>query len=385
MQAILHKRLRGVVWTMLAGLVIGPALGALLGLLDNASTTRYAVQALWIGLLAGAAIGGYEQFIGPRVSRRHSFRVYLVLRVAVYTFILMSALVGVDATARVGEIARAGTSDHVLRSAVRQYILEATFGRDLALSMVLAVIGSSLINIAALFNPRQLLRYLSGQYFYPEDVDRLFLFVDIRGSTELAERLGAKRYSRMVSDLFTDLAEPILAWKGEVYQYVGDGVIVTWPLSRGIPQARCVRCFFEMQGIVARRSPVYRRLYGAVPSIKASLHGGPVVAVWVGEVKKELAYHGDVLNTTARIESLCNETGEDLLVSEVVFRLLPQPHSFESRPVGRVALRGKAVPLVLFGVRRRTAGAPSKWWRPPSPRWRAQPAEPRAADTCERD
>jgi len=88
-------------------------------------------------------------------------------------------------------------------------------------------------------------------------------------------------------------------------------------------KAQCVRCFFLMQRSIEARKYSYLRQYGHYPRFKAGLHCGRVVATWVGKVKRKIVYHGDVLNTTARIQSLCNELGQELLISEDLLTQLP--------------------------------------------------------------
>ena len=131
----------------------------------------------------------------------------------------------------------------------------------------------------------------------------------------MAERLGDLIYSQVVAKIFYDISEAILAWKGQVYQYVGDGVIVSWPLAQGVKDATCVRCFFDMIALLEAKSERYRTRYGTAPSLRGGLHGGSVVTTWVGEAKKELAFHGDTLNTTARIQDVASRLDRTLLAS----------------------------------------------------------------------
>ena len=89
-------------------------------------------------------------------------------------------------------------------------------------------------------------------------------------------------------------------------------------MVEALKDAACVECFLEMQRQLGARAERYRTRYDVTPSIRGAVHGGPVVTTWVGEAKKELAFHGDTLNATFRIESMCRELGADFLVSELV-------------------------------------------------------------------
>ena len=61
----------------------------------------------------------------------------------------------------------------------------------------------------------------------PKAEDRVFLFLDLEGSTQLAERLGSALYFELLRRCLDDLTEPILETEGEIYQYAGDEIVVT--------------------------------------------------------------------------------------------------------------------------------------------------------------
>jgi adenylate cyclase len=157
-----------------------------------------------------------------------------------------------------------------------------------------------------LLGPGTLVRYLFGRYHRPRQEARIFMFLDLKDSTSIAERLDIGAYYSFVNDFFHDITEPVLATKAQIYQYVGDEVVQTWPMARGLHHANCVRVFYEIEAAVQRNGPYYLARYGFVPEYKAGLHGGEVISAEIGDLKRDLIYSGDVLNTTARIQSECN-------------------------------------------------------------------------------
>jgi len=142
-----------------------------------------------------------------------------------------------------------------------------------------------------------------GKYHQVKQEERLFLFIDLNHSTDIAEEMGELEYSHFLQDYFYDISEPIARYFGRIYQYVGDEAVVTWPLKKGVKFSVCIRCFFAIQKQIRRYSAYYEKRYGKVPGFKAALHGGTIVVSEVGKYKSEIAYHGDALNTTARILS----------------------------------------------------------------------------------
>jgi adenylate cyclase len=199
---------------------------------------------------------------------------------------------------------------------------------------------------------RVLWNLLVGKYHQPAQEERVFMFLDMRASTTHAERLGAVRFSSLLQDCFRDLTRTIRLHRVEVYQYVGDEAVLTWTPADGLANANCIRAFFHFLEALEARAAEYEARYGFVPVFKAGINLGPVVAAEVGIVKREIAYHSDVLNTAARIQSQCNELGHLLLVSQAVQERLPPDPRFMLELAGDVVLRGKAQAVKIYGVTR---------------------------------
>ena len=200
------------------------------------------------------------------------------------------------------------------------------------------------------YGPGVFVSFILGRYFHPKREERIFMFLDIRGSTAIAERLGEIKYFNFLKDLFRDLTPGILDAKGEIYQYVGDEIVISWQRDVGVSKSNCIKCFQNIQQILASKTAYYQEQYqGAVPELKAGLHAGYVMVGELGIVKREIAYSGDVLNTTARIQSKCNEMGVNILLSKYLLdKIKSVPESFQLTPVGELNLRGKKQPVMLY-------------------------------------
>ena len=191
--------------------------------------------------------------------------------------------------------------------------------------------------------------FLLGRYFKPKREERIFMFLDLRSSTTIAEKLGEEKYFSFIKDVFKDATPSILEAKGEIYQYVGDEIVISWKMENGKKNANCLRCFFDIQHALIRNSDYYLETYGVKPVFKAGLHFGNVMAGEVGVVKRDIAFSGDVLNTAARIQSKCNELKVNILFSKYLLdKLALPPHSFNIRKMGEMLLRGKNQKVVLY-------------------------------------
>lgn len=198
---------------------------------------------------------------------------------------------------------------------------------------------------------------LIGRYRKPVEEERAFMFLDLKSSTTIAEQLGHRLYSRLIQDCFRDLTGALLRTRAEVYQYVGDEAVLSWPVELAAADANCLNAYFQFADLLESRSEYYRATYGLVPLFKAGINLGQVTVVEVGVLKRAIVYHSDVLNTAARVQALCNEHGKALLVTEAVREKLQATpfrsfRSFRFESVGDILLRGKTQPVGVYSVER---------------------------------
>lgn len=242
----------------------------------------------------------------------------------------------------------------VLRQ-VRAYLMGPENLKNLFFWLFVSLSTVVALQVNDKYGPGNFLNFLLGRYYHPRTEERIFMFLDLRASTAIAERLGAERYFEFTKDFFKHATDAILLTDGEVYQYIGDEILVSWRSSKGIRNNNCLRCFFEVGRIIGRESGYYQKRYGIIPAFKAGLHGGKVTAGEIGVIKRDIAFSGDVLNTAARIQAKCNELGVDILLSQSLADRLPLESSpYEIVSMGQVDLRGKLREVRLVSVRERS-------------------------------
>ncbi len=207
-----------------------------------------------------------------------------------------------------------------------------------------------MLQINSKFGHRTFWNILRGRYHTPKEEKRIFMFLDLDDSTTIAENLGNKRYHTLLKDFFADITDPIIENKGNIYQYVGDEVVVAWDYKEGTEAQHCLKCFFDIKAVLANRELYYLGRYGWVPSFKAGFHSGNVVAGEVGIVKRDITYSGDVLNTTARILAKCREFKEEVLISSDLLSLLNINQNYQSRLLGNVHLKGKSKEVSIHSL-----------------------------------
>jgi adenylate cyclase len=222
-----------------------------------------------------------------------------------------------------------------------------------AISFFPSLLVGAAYELTRLVGSRVLFNVALGRYRSPVREARVLMFLDLAGSTSLAEAMGELRVQGLLTRFFFDIDGAIVAHGGEVHAYVGDEVIVTWPLDDRISGGRCIECFFAIADSIAERADSYRQEFGMVPSFRAGLHAGHVVISECGSSRRQLAYFGDTVNVTARLQEHCKEVGRNLLVSADLLRLMKLKPAFAVEPLGQAHLRGRAAAIEVFAVERR--------------------------------
>jgi len=215
---------------------------------------------------------------------------------------------------------------------------------------VLSVTVQFVVQMNRMIGANVLSYFAAGVYRSPRTEERMFLFLDLEGSTELAERLGSAKYFELLRRFIDDLTEPVLEAEGEIYQYAGDEVVITWPIEPGLRAANCLRCFFGIRAAIEGRAARYKVDFGVVPRFRGGLHGGTVTAGELGDLKQQIVFVGDILNTAARLEEYAKRTGLDLVVSGPLLDRLALPPGIHATPCGDLAIRGKEARVRAFSV-----------------------------------
>lgn len=202
--------------------------------------------------------------------------------------------------------------------------------------------------IRSLIGKEKLRNYLLGKYQTPSNEERIFMFLDLKGSTTLTEKLGNELYFSLLNDYFNDLTSPILKSRAEIYQYVGDEVVLSWSIKNGLKNSNCLRFYEFAKEKINSRNDYYLNRYNVIPEFKAGLHIGKVVIAQIGQIKKDIIYSGDVLNTTSRMEGLCNTNEANLIISKKLLNQLEPSDNWEPSPLPETQLKGKNEEVSLF-------------------------------------
>ncbi len=229
-------------------------------------------------------------------------------------------------------------------------VFDAVFRNSLMFSIGMALFGNLVIEMGRLLGYGTLKNLLLGRYVRPRREQKVFLLIDMKNSTGLAEKLGPIRFHELLNDFFRDIADAALECDAEIHKYVGDEAILTWPQSTALANGDCLACPFVARQRIADNEAQYRRRFNVVPEFRAALHCGEIVTGEIGEVRREIAYVGDTLNVAARLLEASKSLGRDVLVSAELLALVRLPQDLQAEPLPMLSIRGRAAPLAIAAL-----------------------------------
>jgi adenylate cyclase len=243
-------------------------------------------------------------------------------------------------------------------------VFREIFSKNFIVVGVFISVMNILFSIARLVNANMgkgnLWKLITGKYHTPREESFIFMFLDLKSSTTAAEQIGHIKYSEMIQECYYDLTIPLQKYEGAVYQYVGDEAVIYWNPQNGLRETNCLKLFFEFDKLLRKKKDLYLEKYGWQPEFKASVHIGPAIVTQVGSIKREIAFHGDTLNTAARIQALCNAKASKILISETLQEQISNSSAdrehFSFLEKGEEALKGRNEKMGVFGVEKSGEG-----------------------------
>jgi class 3 adenylate cyclase len=177
---------------------------------------------------------------------------------------------------------------------------------------------------------------------------------DVRGSTEIAERLDLEAVRDVMERYFQAAREVLESHGGTVEKFVGDAVMAAF----GIPTVheddalRAVRAAAELREAMAELNSELQQRYAARLEIRTGVNTGEVIA---GDPAAGQAFvSGDPVNVAARLEQAA-ASGE-VLIGEPTYRLVRD--AVEVKEMEPLELKGKSEPVPAYRLVGVAAEAP---------------------------
>jgi adenylate cyclase len=337
----LPNRIRLILWFTLIAAIVGALYGHMNAVMDDSSVFSFdgVPRGILTGVVIASILTSFEVFILSEPIgaplRQAAFPVHVAVKSVIYLAVILFGL---------------ALGAWLFPAPYEAGVLMPVQRRDVLFSVAASFVFTFMFDMNRLLGQNVLLNFITGRYHRPRVEERVFLFIDMEGSTGFAERLGALAFHRLLNRFVIDLSGPIVAARGEIHRYVGDELIATWKLADGIAEARCVHACFAALERLSALALTYQREFGAAVNFRAGLHCGPVVTGEMGSVKKEIVFLGDTVNTAARIQEFCRQTGDRVLASADLIDRLALPAGIAKRSLGDLRLRGKESDVALYAL-----------------------------------
>jgi len=238
--------------------------------------------------------------------------------------------------------------DPVVIASLGRFVGEFSFWSIIIYTFAILTISLFYSEISNYVGFGVLSNFFLNKYHKPKQEVRIFMFLDMKSSTTIAEQIGHVKYFDLLKRYYADMTNAILETSGQIYQYVGDEIVVSWPKEIGVYNNNCFLCLKKIDSEILNNKEYYLREFGFLPEFKAGFHIGEITAGEIGIIKKDIIYTGDVLNTTARIQAQCNNYESKILISEDLLKRLTNKIQDRAIIIGELQLRGKSKSINLF-------------------------------------
>jgi adenylate cyclase len=316
--------------------VIGMAVFVLIGWIVGRAIGAPTANAIFVAAYVGLTIGVFEVFFVQSKAGNRFRALNPLLHTALYGLVVLAvyALGILLVTWLVAPPEQAAA-------------IQARIPKSLPAVFAITVITVLVLRVVSFLGARNLFYLLIGRYQRPVFEKRVFLFVDLKDSTKITEELGAKRAREFISRFLFDISKPITDHRGDIYKYMGDGIIATWDWDAAIDRANVVAALVEAKAAIETRASKYVAKFGRAPEFRAGIHGGEVIISEQGDLRRAIEYNGDNINIAARMEAKAKEHGLPVVVSETIARELEAQDVTLTR-IGEEAVKGISKPIGLY-------------------------------------
>ena len=172
-----------------------------------------------------------------------------------------------------------------------------------------------------------------------------FLFTDVRGFTNLSEKLEPEQVTEIMNKVLTAQVTCIQAHGGMVDKFIGDACMAIFnaPLDLDNHEERAVACAQDMRTAI-------KQLQKELPepiAIGIGVNSGEAVIGNMGsDTRFDFSGIGDAINVAARLESATKEVGEDILIGHETAKSV----DFSLKLLKPIKVKGKSKPLAIYTI-----------------------------------
>lgn len=290
-----------------------------------------------IGFIGSMVVAAFEFRIFNPQYRKLSFLTVIILKVILYFLAFIIIIIGVKGL--IDSLFKGmGFWEYLKSAEFRDFMVNQDFDIILTYTLFFLIIITFTIQMTRKIGYSTLLDTITGKYHTPREEERIFMLLDLRSSTSIAEKFGSLKYHQFLNDFYSDITKCIITAKGNIYRYVGDEIMVSWKKKTGLPNAICLRTYFYIKFEIRKQREKYLMNYGLVPEYTTCFHAGSIIAGEIGEVKSQIVFSGETLSELQKLKKASATFQKDLIISETLIQQLDLPPIYRKEALGNIPL-----------------------------------------------
>ena len=310
---------------------------------------RAMINGTIIGFFGGIIVAFFEFKIFNPQYRKISFLAVISLKTLLYFLAFIIIIVGVK-----GYIDSLfwgmGFWEYIQSAEFKHFIQEEDFKVILAYTLFFLAIITFTIQMSRKIGYSTLLNMITGKYHSPREEERIFMLLDLKSSTAIAEKFGNLKYHQFLNDFYYDITKCIITAKGNIYRYVGDEIVVSWNMKTGLQNVNFLRTYFYIKFEIRKQREKYLTLYGIVPEYTTCFHEGVIIVGEIGEVKSQIVFSGETLSELQKLKKARSKFQSDLIISESLIRQIEIPEIYIAEQLGNISLNDPGRKLKVYTV-----------------------------------
>jgi class 3 adenylate cyclase len=222
---------------------------------------------------------------------------------------------------------------------------------SIPLFLLVALLGVIVLRVFSFIGGRNIFYLLVGKYHRPVWERKIFMFLDINGSTKLVDALGPEKTNLLFGKFMFDASKPIADNGGEIYRYQGDDFVATWNWEAVRYPDGIFQAVDDLYATVERERAEYEKSFGVCPDFRAGIHGGEIITCEEGDIRRNIAFYGDTINIAARMETKAREVGMDCVITPDIAKLFDDTTGRLTK-LGEESVRGINRSITIYGFNR---------------------------------
>jgi len=316
---------------------VGLVLGLLYPTLNKGDNLGSVINGFIIGVVGSGFIVFNEVVLNVKFLRQLKFKALVLFKTVLYSVFFISIIPIVVSLTRSRE-QNTSFIEYVNGGGLHQFLFHEDFHIIIAYSLVSTAVFIFTYQMSKKMGQGVMWNFIIGKYHQTREEKRIFLFIDLNNSTTIAQNLGDIEYNKFLKQFYFDITDSIISNYGKIYRYVGDEVVISWRMKKGLENTNCINTYFQAKSALEKKREYYMNHFGFAPSFSAGYNYGKVIVGEIGDIKSQISFIGKVMYNTAAIEKYCKKYDTNILIADKLLKHLKLSSNYNIIKKGEVEI-----------------------------------------------